>query len=553
MLLSRNQFLVWTALAIAGVGMVELSLQVQSGPAAAAGRPVPQIGKALRYVNPLNIEANSKDGSPVGVSVGDATVVRDGDRYYMFASGGGPWVSQDMVTWMYAPLSPAGARVPVAPHVVKYDGVFYMTGNASPLYRSTNILGPYEEVGPWFDEMGNPIDLGNDGYWNSMTPVKKLRVFDPCIFVDSDNKPYVYMSFAATHGIWGAPLDPKHLNQLAAAPKTLFSFNDDHVWERSGNANERSHLAYIEGPWMFKRNSIYYLEYSASGTEWLTYATGVYTAKSPLGPFTYMHSNPLLRQTNGLVAGPGHGSVIQSSDGNYWQFYLTVLPNPPGGRRIGMDPIGFDAEGNMFIRGGIPTVTPQWAPGIVRDPVRDGDSGSVPLTLGKIRNLVASSNARGRDPAYALDDSNGTWWEPAEGDAQPSMTVDLLQIAPFDRPYTVDSSRIIFTAREPVDFGSGSAAAKFSGGPAFLYKIEGSLDSKEFTTLVDKTKNSVIRYSEFDEIPPTRCRFVRLTMTDWPRSAQQPLGISEFTVFGKYIDAETKPGSDRVPSIMLRD
>jgi hypothetical protein len=78
--------------------------------------------------------------------------------------------------------------------------------------------------------------------------------------------------------------------------------------------------------------------------------------------------------------------------------------------------------------------------------------------------------------------------------------------------------------------------APFSGGPAFRYKIEGSLDGTEFTTLLDKTSNNVIRYTEFDEIAPTRCRFVRLTITDWPRSAQQPLGISEFTVFGKYIE-----------------
>jgi hypothetical protein len=116
------------------------------------------------------------------------------------------------------------------------------------------------------------------------------------------------------------------------------------------------------------------------------------------------------------------------------------------------------------------------------------------------------------------------------------MTVDLLQIAPFDKPYTVDSSRIIFTARAPVGFGMGrrTAAAPFSGGPAFRYRIEGSLDGKEFTTLVDKTRSTMIRYVEFDEIPPTPCRFVRLTITDWPRSAQQPLGISEFTAFGRY-------------------
>src|SRR5579872_7467858 len=27
--------------------------------------------------------------------------------------------------------------------------------------------------------------------------------------------------------------------------------------------------------------------------------------------------------------------------------------------------------------------------------------------------------------AYALDNANGTWWEPAEDDARPSLTIDL--------------------------------------------------------------------------------------------------------------------------------
>jgi hypothetical protein len=50
------------------------------------------------------------------------------------------------------------------------------------------------------------------------------------------------------------------------------------------------------------------------------------------------------------------------------------------------------------------------------------------------------------------------------------------------------------------------------------YEIQGSSDGKQFTPLVDKTNNTVTRYTEFDELPPTRCRFIRLILTDWPRS-----------------------------------
>ena len=519
MLVSRK-----TLLKITGVALMNFaaatppSLGAQSEHTQASGdHGSPVIGKDSRYVNPLNIEATSRDGSPQGVSLGDPTVVRDGNSYYMFATGGGPWTSDDLINWRYTPVDPAGVPVPTAPHVVKYDGYFYMAGNGTRLYRSSKILGPYKEIGPWLDQNGKPYTT--------------IHVFDINIFVDSDNKPYLYMAKGETGGVWVAPLDPKNLTRLLAAPKTLFAFDSSQVWERSGDANERTYYSWIEGPWVFKRNGIYYLEFSASGTEWLTYATGVYTSRDPLGPFTYAPGNPLLRKTTGIVTGPGHGSVVQGPNGDWWQFYLTVLPTPPGGRRIGMDPIGFDASGNMFVRGGVPSSTPQWAPGVVADPAHNGDSGSIPLSIGKTRNLIASSLRAGRDAAYAIDNSNGTWWEPAETDAQPSITVDLLGIQPFDKryQYTVDSSRIEFRVLDGRDVG-------FSGSTAFRYKIEASSDGKHFATLVDKSNNTVTSYTEFDELPPTRCRFIRLTLTDWPRSNNQPLGITEFTIFGKYIE-----------------
>ena len=498
-------------------GAILLSMAAQSNHAnAQSSRSAPVIGKDRRYVNPLGIEATSRDGSPQGVSLGDPTVVRDGDSYFMFATGGGPWISHDLVNWKYAPVDPSGVPVPTAPDVVKYNGYFYMAGNGTRLYRSAKILGPYQEIGPWLDTTGKPFT--------------DIHVFDIDLFIDSDNKPYLYMAKGETGGVWVAPLDPNNLTRLLAAPRTLFTFDSNHVWERAGDSNERTYYSWIEGPWVFRRNGIYYLEFSASGTEWLTYATGVYTATNPLGPFTYMPENPLLRKTTGMVTGPGHGSVVEGPDGNWWQFYLCVLPTPPGGRRIGMDPVGFDAQGRMFVRNATPTTTPQWAPGVLADPARDGDSGSIPLSIGKTVNLTFSSQRAGHDAAYALDDSNGTWWEPEQSDAQPSITLDLLGIAPFEREYqfTVDSSRIVFTGlRDP--------HSAFSGSPAFRYTVEISSDGKQFTRVLDKRGNTVPKYIEFDELPPTRCRFLRLTITDWPRSSDQPLGITELTVFGKYI------------------
>jgi xylan 1,4-beta-xylosidase len=502
------------------------------------GATTPTVGRSIRYCNPLSIEASSRDGSPQGVNLGDVTVLREGGKYYLFGTGGGGWVSDDLVDWHYQGVEMRQGRVPVAPHVVKYEGQFYMSGNDAPLYRAPAILGPYELVGDWTDVSGKPfIGVANGREWNG--------AFDVDIFVDDDGKPYLYYPARSTEGIDVVPLDPQHLNRFLAEPKRLFGFDRSHVWERYGEMNEYPDVSWIEGPWMLKREGTYYLEYSASGTQWLTYATGVYTGKGPMGPFTYADVNPVLRKTTGIVTGPAHGSVVEGPDGNLWQFYTIVLSNPPGGRRIGMDPVGFDAHGNLFVQG--PSETPQWGPGVVTDPADHGDSGSLPLTVGKVRAMntksTFSSERSGHDAAYAVDNSTGTWWEPAEDDPRPSITVDLGPATEFDpvQTFTVDSSRILFLTGRFFRRPGTPPPPPPTGAPAHRYRIEVSSDGKTFTTLLDKTQNAVSKYVEFDELPPTTCRFVRLTLTDWPHLAGTPLGIVEFTVFGKAVSPSEPP------------
>jgi xylan 1,4-beta-xylosidase len=502
---------------------------------ALAQSAAPVIGKSLRYCNPLSIETSSRDGTPRGVSLGDVTVVRENDKYYMFCTGGGAWVSEDLVNWKYSPVQ---GRVPVAPGVVKYKGYFYMSGNNAPLYRAKDILGPYESAGDWKDHNGQTWTgkADNGRAWDG--------AFDVFFFIDND-KPYLYYPGRGTEGIYVVPLDPENLTQFAAAPKRLFGFDKSHKWERYGEMNEYSEVTWIEGPWMIKHGDTYYLEYSASGTQWLSYATGVYTSKNPLGPFTYAPGNPILRKTTGIVTGPAHGCVVKGPDGNFWQFYTIVLANPPGGRRIGMDPIGFDENGNLFVKG--PSETPQWAPGVVDDPARRGDSGSIPLTVNKLRAMRAqstfSSERPGHEAPYAIDNSNGTWWEPAEDDKQPSLTLDLGAATEFDpvQQFTIDSCRIEFiTGGGRFGFGSrGQRETTTQPADATIahqYKIEASTDGNNYTTVLDKTNNNITKYVEFEEIPPTACRFVRLTITDWPKVGNSNLGIMEFTVFGKPIE-----------------
>jgi len=509
----------------------------------------PEIGKTARYCNPLPMVT-----APGGNASGDVTVIREQDRYYMYCTGGGAWISDDMLAWSFHRV----ANVPVAPHVVKYNGSFYMCGNSGPLLRADNPLGPFASLREW----KNTPDAA--GGWRGP--------FDMDIYIDDDNQPYLYYPGRGVDGIYVVPLDPNDLTRFAGPVRHLFAFNRDHVWERYGEMNEYTDVAWIEGPWMQKYNGTYYLQYSGSGTQWKTYASGYYTAKSPLGPFTYASNNPLLRRTDGLVTGTAHGSIVEGPDGHLWQFYTIVLSNPPGGRRIGMDRIAFDKDGNMAVK---VTDTPQWAPGAVRDPAT-GDSGSVPLTINKFRAMNAlsrcSSEQPGREAAYAVDHSSGTWWEPAATDTQPTLTVELSPATRFDavQLFTIDSVRLMFQAGRGFGFGGGRRGAPGVAGvppargegvlpsnpnrgldgrdttpptDAYQYKIEVSLDGQTYTSALDQTENATSRNTIFEEIPPAKCRFVRLTMTDWPRAT--PLGIIEFTVFGR--PAESLPAAQPSP------
>jgi len=180
------------------------------------------------------------------------------------------------------------------------------------------------------------------------------------------------------------------------------------------------------------------------------------------------------------------------------------------------------------------------------------------------RSAFSSQNS-GHDAAYAVDNSSGTWWEPAATDTQPTLTVELSPATRFDpvQLFTIDSARLMFTGG---GFGSGRGRGTARGadpatGPAppasapaanvaqlpapgvYQYKIEASMDGTAYKTVLDQTTNTTPRNTLFEEFPPTQCRFVRLTLTNWPRTT--PLGIIEFTAFGK--SSGTQPAEVATP------
>jgi hypothetical protein len=469
---------------------------------------------ASYYVNPLSIEDTR--------SIADPAAIRFKGHYYLFLSGGMVWSSDDLAHWTHHPVTIPGRRGITAPNVFQYKDHLYLTGNDTGLYRSTDPLGPWEYLGDIHDAAG-----------------RKMLLFDSMGFVDDDGRVYMYYSGRHADGIYGVELNPKDLTSFLGEPKHFWRFDPSHEWERYGDNHEGTALSWIEAPWMTKHNGTYYLQYSAPGTEWKTYAVGVYTSKHPLGPFTYAPRNPILIHKDGLINGTGHHTVVEGPDGNLWTIY-TILYRNWGvfDRRIGMDRVGFDKAGNMFVMG--PTETPQLLPQTSKRP----QVGEAPIAVSINRySWAASSAASGHDPSYAFDNNVRTWWQPALDDNAPSLTLDLGCRNPTDanQEFLVSSVRMLFDVAPPdrsklsVDGHSTwyPDAARVAP-PAYQYRIEVSLDNKQFTTVLDRTANTRANNVEFVEFAPVRCRWVRLTITGRPKDL--PLAVLEFTAFGQAAD-----------------
>jgi hypothetical protein len=245
----------------------------------------------------------------------------------------------------------------------------------------------------------------------------------------------------------------------------------------------------------------------------------------------------MLVHHNGLINGTGHHTIVEGPNGKLWAFYTILFRNWSSfDRRVGMDPVVFDDQGDMYVDG--PSEEPRSVLNL-RAP-----SQSIAVSINRY-TYAASSGAPGRDPQYAFDNNVRTWWQPAEGDAKPWLVLDLGSRNPDDpnQEFVIDSSRVIFDAA-PRRLAAGEIHVDGHdrrwfgdppGAPApYRYLLETSLDGKEFHTVVDRTDNQHAATIEFDDFKPVRCRFVRLTVTGVPPGA--PLAVLEFTVFGKSAD-----------------
>jgi hypothetical protein len=265
-----------------------------------------------------------------------------GDRLYVYTThdeDGSTWFTMDewrlystddMVNWTdhgailkYTDFE-WGRSDAWAAQCIERDGKFYLY---VPLTSKTQggAIGvavgdsPY---GPFYDPLGAPLARSGNGD------------IDPTVFIDDDGQAYLY---------WGNPdLYYVKLNEdmisyegeIVSVPMTAESFG-----KRTGD--ERRATLYVEGPWLYKRNQLYYLFWPGGP---LPEHIGYSTSSSPTGPWKY--GGVVMPVEGGAFT--NHPGVVDFRGKTYFFYHNGALPGGGGfTRSVAVEELRFNADGSI--------------------------------------------------------------------------------------------------------------------------------------------------------------------------------------------------------------
>lgn len=506
------------------------------------------------YCNPLDLsyryqhikEGVNCSGSREGA---DPTLILFKDKYYLFVSmSAGFWHSDDLLNWQFH----ANENLLIydyAPDVRQIGDYLYFC--ASRRHADCPILRTLDPLSDEFEQVSAPF-----AFW------------DPHIFQDNDGRVYFYWGCTNTDPIYGVEMDPETMLPMGGTVSLIWGKEKELGYERPGDngVSERKEDSfvyqrlkdridpktdklmlppdlsiggytvagiqkmldsigkpYIEGAFMTKHNGKYYLQYACPGTQYNTYADGVYVSDKPLGPYTLQPSNPFSAKPGGFCTGAGHGSTIQDKFGNYWHAStVRISVNHSFERRVGLFPAGFDRDGVLYCN-------QNFADYPFRIPQGEFDAAQLQpewMLLSYKKPVTASS---GENPALAVDEDIRTWW--SADDAAPGqwLTVDLEKVSDI-RAIQVNLADENLIIDFPADsYGDDRKTRHIETKPQISnYTLEISCDGAHWTLLEKVSRECSNGYYEYAE--GVKARYVRLTGGQLPYG--QTLRVSGLRIFG---------------------
>ena len=505
------------------------------------------------YCNPLDLSyrySHMKERKLLSHREGaDPTLILFKGTYYIFVSmSAGFWSSQDLLNWEFH-AAPDLLIYDYAPDVRQLGDYLYFCasrrGTNCPILRTKDPLNePFEEVSAPFS------------FW------------DPNLFLDDDGRVYLYWGCTNTEPIWGIEMNPETMQPIGEKVPLIYGREKELGYERFGENGQfdketsvvyqqlkrmvnpetgrievPDHLAgsmgysseslttmfhsigkpYIEGAFMTRHNGKYYLQYACPGTQYNTYADGVYVGDGPLGPFTLQKSNPYSSKPGGFITGAGHGSTIADKFGNFWHAStMRISVNHDFERRVGLFPAGFDKDGILFCNQNFADY-PHEVPSGKFDAAAQQPKW---MLLSYHKPVTASSGA---NPELAVNENIRNWWSADSAEAGQWLCVDLGK-AEDVRAIQVNFADEDLSPEFPAEeYGSDRGDRRIELEPQIShYTIEASSDGRNWTILEDVSRECSNGYYEYPE--GICARFIRVTGEELPFG--QVMRISGLRVFG---------------------
>lgn len=417
----------------------------------------------------------------------DPSILQLPDETMIFATedpwGGedlGCWSSHDFTHWTLchlnwptksAAISPTANKNNVwAPSVVKApNGRYYMYVSIG----SEVWVGVADDPhGPWKNALGNRPLI-------PATFNRNYNMIDAEAFVDTDGTAYLY---------WGSGLHWINGHCFAVRLKSdMVTFD--------GEPKDVTPPNYFEGPFMYKRNGMYYLMYSEGKATNGTYKVRYSTGPTPFGPFTEGKNSPILQSdsTHGII-GPGHHAIFNRNGHTYILYHRHSLPFDESivRRQVSVDELHFDADGS--INRVIPT---NLGPALIHPGNRTAGALPVKLTASSALDELHQATSAG-------DDNYATRWMPAKDDASPWLQADL--------------GHSVKPKRSELRFEYPERTYQFG----IQISQDGMHWKDEPTQLATHTGSPIT----FDHLP--RCRYIRLV---FPAVDKQDTSLFEWTIY----------------------
>ncbi|NIJ44819.1 beta-xylosidase [Wenyingzhuangia heitensis] len=225
-----------------------------------------------------------------------------------------------------------------APDAVKRNNKYYLY---YPVERKKiGVAVANKPEGPFKDIIGKPLVDG------IAEPFAGAEPIDPAILIDDDGQAYMYFGCREARVV----KLKENMVELDGSLQEVIILDKQGkrlLWKEKSEKEPNLQInhggdgVYGEGPWMFKRNGLYYYVYSNG---WSKDATMIYaTSQNPMGPFVYQG-----KVMKPVSSGTSHGSIVTYKNQWYVFYHTQDLSGNGFKRSICVDKLFFNKNGDII-------------------------------------------------------------------------------------------------------------------------------------------------------------------------------------------------------------